>query len=74
MVKRRSTCSTSANQSSTSRHGVISDLLAATAERTAPEAEYICPAAFLRGWPVGVELVADYLRDRQSAETPSASI
>ena len=30
----------------------------ATAERTAPEAEYICPAGFLRGWPVGVELVA----------------
>ena len=29
-----------------------------TAERTAPEAEYICPAGFLRGWPVGVELVA----------------
>ena len=27
MVKRRSTCSTSANQSPTSRHGVISDLL-----------------------------------------------
>jgi len=22
------------------------------------EAEYICPAGFLRGWPVGVELVA----------------
>jgi len=30
----------------------------ATAERTAPEAEYICPAVFLRVWPVGVELVA----------------
>ena len=30
----------------------------ATAERTAPEAEYMCPAGFLRGWPVGVELVA----------------
>jgi len=30
----------------------------ATAERTAPEAEYICPAGFLCGWPVGVELVA----------------
>ena len=30
----------------------------ATAERTAPEAEYICPAGFLRGWRVGVELVA----------------
>jgi len=31
----------------------------ATAERTAaPEAEYICPAGFLRGWPIGVELVA----------------
>ena len=30
----------------------------ATAERTAPEAEYICPAGFLRGWSVGVELVA----------------
>ena len=29
-----------------------------TAERAAPEAEYICPAGFLRGWPVGVELVA----------------
>jgi len=30
----------------------------ATAERTAPEAEYICPASFLCGWSVGVELVA----------------
>ena len=30
----------------------------ATAERTTPEAEYICPAGFLRGWPVGVDLVA----------------
>jgi len=30
----------------------------ATAERTAPEAENICPAGFLRGWSVGVELVA----------------
>ena len=31
----------------------------ATAERTAPpEAEYIFPAGFLRGWLVGVELVA----------------
>jgi len=30
----------------------------ATAERTVPVAEYICPAGFLRGWPVGVELVA----------------
>ena len=30
----------------------------ATAERTAPEAECICPAGFLRGWSVGVELVA----------------
>jgi len=29
-----------------------------TAERTAPEAEYICPAGFLCGWSVGVELVA----------------
>jgi len=33
----------------------------ATAERTAPEAEYICPAGFLRSWPVGVELVAGIL-------------
>ena len=32
--------------------------LSATAERTAAEAEYICPVGFLRGWPVGVELVA----------------
>ena len=30
----------------------------ATAERAASEAEYICTAGFLRGWPVGVELVA----------------
>ena len=30
----------------------------ATAERTTPEVEYICPAGFLCGWPVGVELVA----------------
>ena len=30
----------------------------ATAERTTPEAEYICPAGFLCGWSVGVELVA----------------
>ena len=30
----------------------------ATAERTAPEVEYICPAGFLCGWSVGVELVA----------------
>ena len=30
----------------------------ATTERTAPEAEYIFPAGFLRGWPVGVEAVA----------------
>jgi len=30
----------------------------ATAERTAPEAEYICRAGFLCGWSVGVELVA----------------
>jgi len=29
-----------------------------TAERTAPEAEYICPEGFLCGWSVGVELVA----------------
>jgi len=29
----------------------------ATAERTAPEAEYICTAGFLCGWSVGVELV-----------------
>ena len=30
----------------------------ATAERIAPEAEYICPAGFLCGWSVDVELVA----------------
>jgi len=30
----------------------------ATAERTAPEAEYISRAGFLCGWSVGVELVA----------------
>jgi len=30
----------------------------ATAECTAPEAEYICPVGFLHGWSVGVELVA----------------
>jgi len=30
-----------------------------TAERTAPEAEYVCPAGFLRGWSIGVELVAE---------------
>ena len=30
----------------------------ATAERTAPAAEYLCPAGFLRGWSVGVELAA----------------
>jgi len=30
----------------------------ATAERTAAETEYIFPVGFLRGWPVGVELVA----------------
>ena len=30
----------------------------ATAERTAPEAEYICPAGFLCGWSVGLEIIA----------------
>ena len=29
-----------------------------TAERTALEAEHICPAGFLCGWPAGVELIA----------------
>ena len=35
--------------------------------RTAPEAEYICPAGFLRGWPVGVELV-DGLPERPGSQ------
>ena len=59
MVKRRSTCSTSVNQSLMSRHGMASSPIcwSATAKCTAPEAEYICPVGFLSGWPVGVELV-----------------
>ena len=40
----------------------------AIAERTAPEAEYICPAGFLRGWPVGVELVAGQPEKRGSQQ------
>ena len=53
--KRSSTCSTSLRR----RVTVSSPICwSATAERTAPEAEYICPAGFLRSWPVGVELVA----------------
>ena len=32
-----------------------------TAECTAPEAKYICPEGFLRGWSVGVELAAGLL-------------
>ena len=41
-----------------SRYGVSPICWSATAERTAPEAEYICPAGFLCGWSVGVEFVA----------------
>ena len=53
-----STCSTSANQSPTSVTASSPICWSATAERTAPQAKYICPAGFLRGWPVGVEIVA----------------
>ena len=38
-----------------------------TAERTAPEAEYICPAGFLCGWSAGLELVAG-LPERPSSQ------
>jgi len=58
MVKRRSTCSTPANQSPMSRHGVISDLLVGDCWTYRTMAEYICPVDFLCGWSVGVELVA----------------
>jgi len=39
----------------------------ATAEHTAPEAEYICPAGFFCGWSVGVELI-DGLPERPGSQ------
>jgi len=44
-------------------------------EHSAPEDEYICPAAgFISGWPIGVELTAGlYLRD-PAVSRDSASI
>ena len=54
--KRSSTCSTSANQCLWCHVTTSSPICwSATAERAAPEAEYICPAGFLCDWPVGVE-------------------
>ena len=58
MVKRRSTCSTSAIQSSMSRHGVISDLLVGDCWTYRTRGGVHFPAGFLCGWSVGVAFVA----------------